>query len=177
MRIEVNGVRLFVDVDGPEWVVDGDRMRRRPVLVMLHGGPGLDHAGFKHDLPTLPDLAQVVYIDHRGNGRSDRADADTWTLDQWADDVRAVCDHLGLDSPIVMGQSFGGFVAQAYAARHPDHPAGLILSSTAGRFRMERNLAVFERLGGAQARASAEAFYLDPTLDTAMPFFADCMPL
>ena len=176
MRIEVGGSELFVDIDGAEWVPDGPQMRRRPTLILLHGGPGLDHSSFKSELNMLSDTAQLVYIDHRGNGRSDRSTKDKWNLPQWADDVRGLCDVLGIERPIVMGQSFGGFVAQAYAARHPEHPGGLIFSSTSGRFTKERNLAVFERLGGAEVRASADAFYEDPSVETVVPFLRDCMP-
>ena len=176
MQAKVNGTEIFFDVDGAEWVPDGAQMRRRPTLVLLHGGPGLDHTSFKSELNSLRDVAQLIYVDHRGNGRSDRATPQSWNLDQWADDVRGLCDVLGIERPIVMGQSFGGFVAQVYAARHPDHPAGLIFSSTSGRFRAERNLAVFERLGGPDVRACAEAFYADPSLATLGPFLAKCMP-
>ena len=176
MRVQVNGVDLFVDFDGPGWVPDGDSMRQRPTLILLHGGPGLDHSSFKLELASLRDLAQLVYIDHRGNGRSGRATPDSWNLAQWADDVRELCDVLGIERPIVMGQSFGGFVAQVYAARHPEHPAGLIFSSTSGRFRAERNLAVFERLGGEASRSSADAFYRDPSMETFGPFLVNCMP-
>ncbi len=176
MRIEVNGVRLFVDVDGVEWQPQGPAMVRRPTVLLLHGGPGLDHSSFKRELGALSDQAQLVYVDHRGNGRSDRASPETWNLAQWADDVRGLCDALGIERPIVMGQSFGGFVAQVYAARHPDHPAALVFSSTAGRFRKERNLAVFERLAGPEVRDAAEAFYQDPSLETLGPFITKCMP-
>ena len=71
MRIATDdGVRLFVDVDGAEFVPDGPRMRRRPVLVLLHGGPGMDHSSFKLELGSFREIAQLVFIDHRGNGRS-----------------------------------------------------------------------------------------------------------
>ena len=178
MRIEVEpGVEVFVDVDGPEYVPDGPAMRRRPTLILLHGGPGLDHSSFKADLGMLGDLAQLVYIDHRGNGRSDDGPRERWNLAQWGDDVRTVCDVLGIEAPVVLGQSFGGFVAQSYACRHPDHPAGLILSSTAARGTPSRNLEVFERLGGPEVRELAETFYRDPSPATLPAFVERCMPL
>ena len=177
MRVKVNDTELFVDIDGAEWVPDGAQMRRRPTLILLHGGPGLDHSSFKAELNMLADMAQLVYVDHRGNGRSGRATPDTWNLDQWADDVRGLCEVLGIERPIVMGQSFGGFVAQVYAARHPGHAGGLIFSSTSGRFTPERNLAVFERLGGITARDSAAAFYDNPSMETVVPFLQNCMSL
>jgi len=177
MKIEVDGAHLFVDVDGAKVVPDGAAMTERPTLVLLHGGPGLDHSSFKSELSLLRDEMQLVYIDHRGNGRSDRSTPDRWTLEQWADDVRAVCDVLGIERPIVMGQSFGGFVAQVYAARHPEHPAGLIFSSTSGRFARARNLAVFERLGGRACADVAAAFYDAPSPQTLPEFVTKCMPL
>jgi pimeloyl-ACP methyl ester carboxylesterase len=171
------GVRLFVDVDGAEYVADGADMVKRPVVVVLHGGPGMDHSPFKTELASLRDIAQVIYLDHRGNGRSDAGPLGSWTLDQWGDDVRAVCDVLGVDQPIVLGQSFGGMVAMAYGARHPGHAAGLIFSSTSARKNEARNLDVFERLGGPGVREVAAAFYADPSDETLGPFMSEAMPL
>jgi proline iminopeptidase len=107
-------------------------------------------------------VAQIVYVDHRGHGRSDPCPSDEWTLDTFADDVVRLCEALGIVKPIVLGQSFGGFVAQRYLARHPQHPAKVILSSTSPHLGLERKLAVFERLGGAAARDAAEAFWRAP---------------
>ena len=175
MKIDVGDVRLFVDVDGAEYVPRGAEMVRRPTVLLLHGGPGMDHSSFKTELDSLREIAQLVYVDHRGNGRSEDGPRERWTLAQWGDDVRAVCDALGIEKPIVFGQSFGGFVAQSYAVRHPDHPAGVIFSSTSGKKNQARNLAVFERLGGAEAREAAEAFYADPGRDTIGRFLKHAM--
>lgn len=163
MRIEIEpGVRLFVDVDGFGLVPDGPAMREKPTLLLLHGGPGFDHSGFKPAFSQLADLCQIVTWDHRGHGRSDRRPREEWTLDTWADDVVRLCSALGIEKPIVLGQSFGGFVAQRYLARHPGHPAKVVLSSTSAAFNLERKLPVFERLGGPAARALAEDFWLRP---------------
>ena len=107
-------------------------------------------------------MAQIVYVDHRGHGRSDRRPAAEWTLDTFADDVVRLCDALGIVKPIVLGQSFGGFVAQRYIARHPAHPAKVVLSSTSPHMALARKLAMFERLGGPEARRVAEAFWTRP---------------
>lgn len=177
MKVDVGGgTRLYIDIDGVGIAAESDHMRERPTLLLLHGGPGLDHSSLKRELSGLRDLAQLVYIDHRGNGRSDRATPDSWNLAQWGDDIRALCDVLGIERPVVMGQSFGGFVAQSYAVRHPGHAAGIILSSTSPRFTRERNLAVFQRVGGSEAHAAAVAFYQDPTPATLGPFIEKCMP-
>ena len=119
MYANVNGARLFFDVEGLGLVPDGPRMRQRPTVLLLHGGPGFDHTMYKPAFSQLADIAQLVYYDHRGQGRSDGA-PDTHNLAQWGDDVKGLCDALGIEKPIVIGTSFGGFVAQSYATRHPD---------------------------------------------------------
>src|SRR5262249_33287882 len=103
------------------------------------------------------DVAQVVYIDHRGNGRSDREPQNSWTLAQWGDDLYEFCRALEIERPIVMGQSFGGMVAMSYATRHPEHPGKLILSSTAASLRkhVERSIAMFRAKGGPEVGAMA----------------------
>jgi proline iminopeptidase len=113
------GVRLFVDIEGAGLVPDGPAMRAKPTPILLHGGPGYDHASFKPAFSRPADVAQIVYYDHRGHGRSDARPRDEWTLDTFADDVVRSCDALGIEKPIVLGQSFGGFVAQRYLAPHP----------------------------------------------------------
>jgi proline-specific peptidase len=172
-----DGQRLFVDVVGSKLALDGPKMREKPTLIVMHGGPGFDHSGFRPDFDAFADIAQVVYFDHRGNGRSVPSDPSTWTLAQWGDDVRNLCDVLGIEKPIVLGQSFGGMVAQSYATRHPAHPGGLILSSTAARMDLQTSLKLFEEKGGVEARAVAERFWnsgTDAEFDTYMQV---CMPL
>lgn len=178
MRITIApGVRLFVDVEGCGLVPDGPRMREKPTLVLMHGGPGYDHSSFKPLFSRLADVAQVVYCDHRGHGRSDRRPADEWTLDTFADDLVRLCDALGIVKPIVLGQSFGGFVAQRYLARHPAHAAKVVLSSTSHHMGLQRKLDMFERLGGAAARAAAQAFWQAPGPATWAAYNTHCRDL
>ena len=160
MRVDIGGCRLFFDVEGAKLRPDGPRMREVPTLLLLHGGPGADHSIFKPAYSRLADIVQVVYFDHRGDGRSDgRDDSARWKLSQWGDDVKALCDALEIERPIVMGVSFGGYVAMSYALRHPDHPAKLILCSTAASpSKKEIQVKTFERLGGAEAGAAAQSF-------------------
>jgi pimeloyl-ACP methyl ester carboxylesterase len=147
-------------------VADGPHMRDKPTLILLHGGPGYDHSGFKPLFSQLADIAQIVYVDHRGHGRSDRRPASEWTLNTFADDVVRLCDVLGIAKPIVLGQSFGGFVAQRYIARHPAHPGKVILSSTTHHMGLARKLTMFEKLGGREARDAAQAFWTQPNAQT-----------
>ncbi|MDC8771860.1 alpha/beta fold hydrolase [Roseateles albus] len=178
MKIAIGGgVRLFVDVEGPEWVPDGPALRQKPTLICLHGGPGFDHSAFKPIFSRLADLVQIIYYDHRGHGRSDERPRAEWALDTWADDVVRLCDALGIVKPIVLGQSFGGFVAQHYLARHPEHASKIILSSTSPNMVMARKLAMFEKLGGARARDLANKFWTEPTPASWAAYWSGCRKL
>ena len=73
---------------------------QRPVVFVLHGGPGFDHSTMKPAFDPLAEVAQLVYYDHRGQGRSDRSEPKNWNLDQWADDLRALIDVLGVEKPV-----------------------------------------------------------------------------
>src|SRR3982751_3470513 len=163
MHVAVNGVRLFFDVEGTKFVPDGPVMREKPTLLMLHGGPGSDHSIYRPAYSALADIAQIVYLDHRGNGRSEDGPREGWNLAQWGDDVRAFCDALGIVDPIVLGASFGGMVALAYATRHPTHPSRLILISTeaAGDSHLDRRVALFERFGGPDVGRLAQRRFLE----------------
>ena len=159
MFVDLGGQRIFFDVVGAKLAPDGAAMREKPTFIVMHGGPGFDHSGLRGAFDAFADIAQVIYIDHRGNGRSVPSDPARWTLAQWGDDVRALCDVLGIAKPIVLGQSFGGMVAQAYATRHPGHARALILSSTAARMDLSASFDLIEAKGGREARAVAERFW------------------
>jgi pimeloyl-ACP methyl ester carboxylesterase len=176
MHIEVNGARLFFDTVGTQLAIDGDPMVERPTLIVMHGGPGLDHATLRPYFDRFADTHQVVYIDHRGNGRS-TGSPETWTLAQWGDDVKAFCDALGIVKPVVYGNSFGGMVAMAYAARHPDHPAKLILSSTAARLNLDETIRLMEERGGEEARTIAAKFWSEPDAAVMAAYVRVCIPL
>ena len=70
MRATVNGAEIYFDVDGMGLAPDGGRRVEQPVRFLLHGGPGGDHSGFKTQATAwLREVAQLVYVDHRGAGR------------------------------------------------------------------------------------------------------------
>jgi proline iminopeptidase len=102
---------------------------KEPCFV-LHGGPGMDHSYFKPWLSPLAETMQLIYVDHRGTGRSERAPLETCTIEQMADDLEALRELLGLGKVVVLGNSFGGFWALTYALRYPDSVSRLILVTT-----------------------------------------------
>lgn len=177
MRVRVGDVRLFFDMEGPSLVVEGPAMRERPTLLLLSGGPGFDHTVFKPAYSRLAEVAQVIYLDFRGHGRSDRGDPARWTVDVWAKDLREFCGKLGMSHPIVLGWSFGGMVAMKYATTYPEHPSKLILQSTRSRLDTEGLVRAFEERGGAKAARVARAYWSRGGPETLAEYGVSCAPL
>lgn len=118
-----------------------------PVLCM-HGGLGLDHTTFLPWLEPLAGQAELVLYDHRGNGRSPAlGDGSAWEV--WVEDADAL-----IDEPfILLGHSYGSFLAQAYALAHPERLRGLVLVSSAPALDH-----IGEALAIAQARGTPDQF-------------------
>ncbi len=111
--VEVNGISFWTATHGSG----------RP-LVLLHGGL-MSGETFGPVLPALAALHQVIAVDLQGHGRT--ADVDRpFDLQQMADDIAALIDHLGLDRPDLVGYSLGGGVATMTAVRHPDKVRRLV---------------------------------------------------
>lgn len=177
MRVDIgDGTRLYFDVEGLGLASGEREMLARPTLILLHGGPGFDHTSYKPAFGQFADICQVIYLDHRGQGRSDRGTPDQWTLDVWADDVVRFCAALEIEKPIVLGNSFGGFVAQRYAHRHPGHAAKLVFSSTVGKTQVPPIVAMFHQLGGEAAAKVAETFWTNPTPEHQKTYLEVCGP-
>ncbi len=135
MRARVRDTELYFDVEGAALVPDGPRMAEKPVAFLLHGGPGGDHTGFKPTYSPLAEKLQLVYVDHRGQGRSARGPKETYTLDNNVEDLEALRQYLGLERVVVIGVSYGGMVALTYASRYPESVSHLIAVVTAPSYR------------------------------------------
>jgi pimeloyl-ACP methyl ester carboxylesterase len=99
----------------------------RPVLVLIHGFP-LDREMWRPQVAALSGAARVVAVDLPGFGGSAPA---RFTVDSAADHVAARLDADGIPGRVIVGGlSMGGYVALAFARRHPDRLAGLILADT-----------------------------------------------
>lgn len=177
MRVDIGGRRMYFDVEGPGLAADGPAMVERPTVLLLHGGPGMDHSGFKPAFSRLTDVAQLVYVDHSGQGRSDPTSPDRWALDAWADDVIGLCDALEIERPVIHGWSFGGMVAMNLASRYPNRADKLILQSTAARMDLDRIVAAFDALGGAEPAEVARAHWSAPSPESMQRYMEVCLPL
>jgi pimeloyl-ACP methyl ester carboxylesterase len=172
-----DGTRIFVEVIGRKLVPDGPTMRERQTMLLLHGGPGFDHSTLANIFEPLAEELQLVLIDHRGQGRSDRRNPEEWNLTQWVADLVELCELLELEEPIVLGQSFGGVVALAAASRHPELASKLVVSSSLAKLRLDRALPMFERLGGPEVRAVAERHFDELSDESAQEFLRVCLPV
>src|SRR5947208_14035029 len=84
-------------------------------LIVLHGGPGLDHTMFRPYLDPLGDDFRLLYVDERGQGRSQRVDPATLSLEVFARDVDLLAETLELDGFALLGHSFGAIIATYHA--------------------------------------------------------------
>jgi proline iminopeptidase len=118
-------------------------------IIAVHGGPGTDHLLFRPELDRLGAFARVVYFDLPGHGRS--PDPPDFRLETVAKSLEEVRTKAGAERVSLLGSSYGGFVALAYALAHPERVARLILvdTSASSSFR-ERSIE------NARKRASRE---------------------
>ncbi|HEX6302376.1 MAG TPA: alpha/beta fold hydrolase, partial [Acidimicrobiia bacterium] len=100
-------------------------------LLLMHGGPGLDHWSLR-PFQQLADRFTLIFYDHRCNGRSTGAPVESMTWDNLTADADALRQELGFEQWAVLGHSFGGHVALEYALRYPQSPSHLVLLDTGG---------------------------------------------
>lgn len=150
MFANINGKNIFFDVDGQSVEVKGEKLIHKPVVFVVHGGPGANHFSFKPSLDTLTNDAQLVYIDQRGCGYSEEDHTDHYTLKQNVEDIEALRQYLGLDKIWILGHSYGGMVAMSYGIKYQAHLEGLILATTSPSYQfLEKAKRYVEEHGNA----------------------------
>lgn len=103
-----------------------------PPLLVVHGGPGLDQAYMRPWFDDLQDVAQVVYYDQRGTGGSTVPfTAQALRFDQFVEDIEQIRLAMGWERFTLLGHSWGGILAVAYAREHGGRLEGMVLVSTA----------------------------------------------
>ena len=136
---DVNGINLYYETHGAG----------RP-MILLHGGLGSGEM-FGAILPALAERHQVILVDLQGHGRT--ADIDRpIDIGLMADDIAALIEHLGLETPDVVGFSLGGGVAFFTAVRYPEKLGKLVVASA-----HIRQDAIYAEMRGQQSQVSAAA--------------------
>lgn len=172
-QLSVNNTQLYYD-----------RMGKGPALLFLHGGFGMDASYFHPYLDPLSQHFDCIFLDVRGNGRSDPMPAETITMDQITVDLEEMRTHLGIKKWTVIGHSGGGLVAESYALAHPDSTHRVILLGSFGRipFKAPEWIAAPKRfhMPAAQdafdqfrSRITTDAEYRNACMAIAPLFFAD----
>jgi proline iminopeptidase len=152
----VRDTRLHVEVSGP---------KNAPVLVYLHGGPGVGSYEFSHYASDL--LAKnwrLVVFDQRGVLQSDPLAADAkYGMDDLVADTDALRAALGIERWSLLGHSFGGHYALRYALAHPERVETLFLENPAYSFpestrsNLRATAALFTKLGKPEDAAKVKA--------------------
>lgn len=151
--------------------------KSKPTLIFLHGGAGMaDHSIYVPFWSSFSAIANVVFIDQRGCGKSDSGSPEKWNLTQHGKDVVAFCERHQIKSPIVAGVSWGGYIALSYAIQFPKHPSGLILCNTEARVSPDERYKAFLRIGSEMAANAVRAFDTDWNTLTNASYFKACLP-
>jgi proline iminopeptidase len=117
--VTVNGSRLWIEMEGT-----GDP------LFLVSGGPGGSHVGM-HGFDALKDSCTLIFIDNFGRGKSDTAkNVNDYTIDRDVEDIEGLRKALGFDQINLLGHSYGGVVAQDYAAKYPKRLKHLIIANS-----------------------------------------------
>ncbi|HXH37018.1 MAG TPA: alpha/beta hydrolase [Thermoanaerobaculia bacterium] len=160
-----DGVRLWYSESGTG----------SPVIV-IHGGPGMDHDSLSADLAPLRLHHRVIEYDQRGGGRSTLpADEALLTLEHHVNDLEALRQHLGLKKVTLLAHSFGPAIAARYAIRYPERIERMIFLSPIpplkGKFFEEVGGSLMARLTDEQIKRSDE---LQKAFETSTDVAAVC---
>lgn len=162
-----------------EAMIDGARIFYLPVgaegnhpLIVLHGGPGLDHTEMHPWMDSLADTFRLIYVDQRGQGRSERVNPATLSLSRFAEDVSKLAATLGLRQYALLGHSYGSFVTLAHAVERGEASHYIISGGTASFTKtgpeIQANLDGFEPV--ELREQVTQSWALEPTVRTQEEF-------
>jgi proline iminopeptidase len=118
-------------VDANDVMIYYEEFGKGKPLMIVHGGPGATHDYFLPYLLPLAKHNRLIFIDERGSGKSEKLEDSTkYTVENMVEDVEAVRESLGLGKMSLLGHSYGGVLAQAYALKYQKNLTHLILCST-----------------------------------------------
>ena len=140
-----------------------------PVIV-LHGGPGLDHSMFRPYLDSLGDEYRLLYVDERGQGRSDRVDPATLSLEVFAQDVDLLADALELERFALLGHSFGAIIATYHATELGTAAAYVISAGVDASDALEADVQASLDALGDEGKPIAASWEVEKTVETEEQF-------
>jgi pimeloyl-ACP methyl ester carboxylesterase len=135
-------------------------------LIVLHGGPGLDHTHLRPWLDPLGDSFRVIYVDERGQGRSERVDPETLSLEVFARDVDLLADALELDRFALLGHSFGAIITTKHAIELGTAEGYVISGGGDSSERLEADVDASLEAMGERGKPIAESWAWEKTVET-----------
>jgi pimeloyl-ACP methyl ester carboxylesterase len=135
-------------------------------LIVLHGGPGLDHSIFRPYLDPLGDDFRLLYVDERGQGRSERVDPQTLSLEVFARDVDLLAEALGLERFALLGHSFGAIITTLHAIELGTAEAYVISGGGDSSAALMTDVAASLEAMGEQGTAIAASWEQEATVQT-----------
>lgn len=170
--VAIDDINIFYTVIG-----DLEKNKDKSTLIFLHGGAGLvDHTLYTSFWSKFSKSCNVIFIDQRACGRSDKGDPEKWNLEQYGKDIFLFCEALNIIKPIVAGVSWGGYIAIAYGIQFPSHPKALILCNTEARINPTARYETFLRVANQQAADAVKAFDENWNSSTNHDYFQYCLP-
>jgi proline iminopeptidase len=135
-------------------------------LIVLHGGPGMDHTMFRPYLDPLGDDFRLLYVDERGQGRSDRVDPATLSLEVFARDIDLLAEALELDSFALLGHSFGAIIATYHATELGTATAYVISAGGDSSEALDADVAAALDALGDEGKEIADSWEAEKTVET-----------
>ena len=135
-------------------------------LIVLHGGPGLDHTMFRPYLDPLAEDVRLIYVDQRAQGRSERVDPQTLSLEVFARDVDLLAEALGLERFALLGHSFGAIVATFHALELGTADRYVISGGSDSDAALTADVEASLDAMGEQGKAIAESWEHETTVQT-----------
>jgi proline iminopeptidase len=150
------GYNMFVEPVGDEGLP----------LIVLHGGPGLDHTHLRPWLDPLGDEFRVLYVDERGQGRSERVDPSTLSLEVFARDVDLLAETLELGRFALLGHSFGAIITTWHAINLGTAEAYVISGGGDSDEKLMKDVEASLEAMGEAGKPIAESWEWEKTLQT-----------
>ncbi len=153
--------------------------RSLPIMIVLHGGPGIvDHNIEINFWSKFSSYLQVIFLDQRGCGLTEDGDPVKWNLSQCSEDLYLFSKNLGIENPIMVGNSWGGYVIMAYLAKYSAHPQALIFCDAEARVSLDVMKKAYKRIGHEEAGDLACDYYQNPEKPGIFEKWAQtCVPL
>ena len=151
MKAQTNGIETYYELHGKEGL---------PWLVLSHS-LACSTRMWDEQIAAFQDKYRILAYDTRGHGSS-QAPAGAYTLEQLADDLKALLDRLGVSRAHYCGLSMGGMIGQTYALKYPNTFATLVLADTTSRMPAEARPTWQDRIRTAEAKGMQPL--VEPTL-------------